>query len=155
MARSRWRWCPGARASSFTRAEAFLKRHAPSTTVRVPTETRNPPSSQTRTVSGRPTRTSPGPSSALPARCGRISRFGASIPLLLVSLASLKLVAQVGPRQGFEALSVKQVWGNKNPRNPEIRWFLGTAIKSRLRAAPYPATRKQKDAAPKGKGERS
>jgi hypothetical protein len=29
------------------------------------------------------------------------------------------------------------------------RWFLGTAIKSRLRAAPYPDTRKQKDAAPK------
>src|SRR4029453_733167 len=29
------------------------------------------------------------------------------------------------------------------------RWCLGTAIKSWLRAAPYPATRKQKDAAPK------
>jgi hypothetical protein len=31
------------------------------------------------------------------------------------------------------------------------RWFLGTAIKSWLRATPYPATRKQKDAAPKAK----
>ena len=68
---------------------------------------------------------------------------------MLVSLASLKLVAQVGTRQGLEALSVNQVWGNKNPRNPEIRWFLGTAIKSWLRDAPYPATHKQKDAAPK------
>jgi Ca2+-binding RTX toxin-like protein len=29
------------------------------------------------------------------------------------------------------------------------RWFLGTAIKSWLRAGPYPDTRKQKDAAPK------
>jgi hypothetical protein len=36
-----------------------------------------------------------------------------------------------------------------------LRWFLGTAIKSWLRAAPYPATYKRKDAAPKGKGERS
>jgi hypothetical protein len=39
-------------------------------------------------------------------------------PAVAVSLASLKLVAQIGPRQGFGALSVKQVWGNKNPRNP-------------------------------------
>jgi hypothetical protein len=47
---------------------------------------------------------------------------------------------------------VKQVRGNKNPRSPEIRWFLGTAIKSRLRAGPYPATHKQKDAGPESKG---
>ena len=136
MARSRWRWCQGARASSFRRLAAFLSRHAPSSTVWVPTETRNPPSSQRRSVSGRPTRASGGPSSTLPARCGGISRSWASIALLLVSLASLQLVAQVGPRQGFGALSVNQVGGNKNPSNPEIRWFLGTAIKSRLRAAP-------------------
>jgi hypothetical protein len=51
----------------------------------------------------------------------------------------------------FEALSVKQVWGHKNPRNLQIRWSLGTVIKSWLRAAPYPDTRKQKDAAPKAK----
>src|SRR5215212_2851553 len=30
-----------------------------------------------------------------------------------------------------------------------IRWCLGTAIKSWLRAGPYPANHKQKDAAPK------
>ena len=47
------------------------------------------------------------------------------------------------------ALSAHQVRGNRNPRNPEIRWFLGTAIKGRLRAAPYPDTHRQKDAAPK------
>jgi hypothetical protein len=120
MARSRWRWCPGARASSFTRAEAFLKRHAPSSTVWVPTETRNPPSSQTRTVSGRPTRASRGPSSTLSARCGGISRSCAHRPVA-VSLASLKLVAQVRPRQGFEALWVNQIRSNKDPRNPENR----------------------------------
>ncbi len=44
---------------------------------------------------------------------------------------------------------MNQVRGNRNPRHPEIRWSLGTAIKSRQRAAPYPDTRKQKDAAPK------
>jgi hypothetical protein len=44
---------------------------------------------------------------------------------------------------------VTQVQGNKNPRDPQIRWILGTAIKSRQRAAPYPATHEQKDAAPK------
>ena len=32
-----------------------------------------------------------------------------------------------------------------------FRWFLGAAVKGRLRAAPYPATRRQKDAAPKAK----
>lgn len=42
---------------------------------------------------------------------------------------------------------MNQVWGNKNPRNPETRWFLGAAIKGRLRAVPYPATHRQKDAA--------
>jgi hypothetical protein len=68
-----------------------------------------------------------------------------------MSLAGLKLVAQVGTRQGLGSLSVNQLRGNKNPSNPEIRWFLGTAIKSRLRAAPYLDTRKQKDAAPKAK----
>jgi hypothetical protein len=31
------------------------------------------------------------------------------------------------------------------------RWFLGTAIKSWLRAGPYPVAHKQKDAAPKGR----
>jgi hypothetical protein len=83
MARSRWRWCPGARASNFTRAAAFLSRHAPSSMVRVPTETRNPPSSQMRSVSGRPTRASGGSSLVLPARCGRSSRSGVSIALFL------------------------------------------------------------------------
>lgn len=151
MARSRWRWCPGARASSFTSAAAFLSRHSPSSTMWVPTETRNPPSSQTRTVSSRPTRASGSPSSTLPARCGRINYqpFLGIHPAVVVSLATLKLVAQDGPRQGFAGLSVIQLRGNKNPRNPEIGWFLGTAIKSWLRAGLYPATCKQKDAAPK------
>jgi hypothetical protein len=68
-----------------------------------------------------------------------------------MSLASLKIDAAVVLRQGFgfEAPSGHQGWGSKNPRNLQIRWFLGTAIKSWLRAVPYPATRKQKDAAPK------
>jgi hypothetical protein len=153
MARSRWRWCPGARASSFTRAAAFLKRHAPSSTMWVPTETRNPPSSQTRTDSARPTRASRGPSSTLPARCGGINHqpFLGVHPAVPVSLASLKIDAAVGPRQefGFEAPSGHQGWGSKNPRNLQIRWYLGTAIKSRQRAAPYPASRRQKYAAPK------
>ena len=48
---SRWRRCPGARASSFTRLAAFLRRHPFSATDRVPTKTRKPPSSLTRTVS--------------------------------------------------------------------------------------------------------
>jgi hypothetical protein len=68
-----------------------------------------------------------------------------------MSLAGLKIDAAVGPRQGFEAISVNQLRGNKNLRNPEIRWFLGTAIKSWLRAGPYSATSRQKDAAPKAK----
>ena len=36
MACSLWRWCQGARASSFTRLAAFLSRQAPSSTVWVP-----------------------------------------------------------------------------------------------------------------------
>ena len=44
---------------------------------------------------------------------------------------------------------MNHVRGNRNPQNSEIRWFLGTAIKGRLRAAPYPDTHRQKDAAPK------
>ena len=69
-----------------------------------------------------------------------------------MSLASLKLVAEVGQRQGFEAHSVNQVRGNKNPKKPKVRWFLGTAIKSWQRAAPYPATHEQEYAAPKSEG---
>src|SRR5215207_10410184 len=48
---SRWRRCPGARASSFTRAAAFLKRQTPSWMVLLPTETENPPSNLMRTAS--------------------------------------------------------------------------------------------------------
>lgn len=48
---SRWRRCPGARASSFTTPAGFLRRHCLSSMILEPTETLNPPSSQMRTGS--------------------------------------------------------------------------------------------------------
>jgi hypothetical protein len=53
IACSRCRRWPSAKASSFTRLAAFLRCHSPSLTVLTPTETRKPPSSHTRTGSGR------------------------------------------------------------------------------------------------------
>src|SRR5215204_2719193 len=52
---SRWRRFPAARASSLTRLAAFLSRHSFSSMVRIPTETRKPPSSHTRSASDRVT----------------------------------------------------------------------------------------------------
>src|SRR5215207_8223139 len=50
---ARWsRWL-GARASSFTRLDAFLRRHAPLSMVLEPTDTLNPPSRHTRMASDR------------------------------------------------------------------------------------------------------
>jgi hypothetical protein len=51
---SRWRWCLGARASSFTRAAAFLRRQAFCWMVWDPTETEKPPRSLIRSGSGPP-----------------------------------------------------------------------------------------------------
>src|ERR687894_719269 len=48
---SRWRRWLGAKASSFTRAAAFLWRQAPSLTARSPTETLKLPRRLTRTAS--------------------------------------------------------------------------------------------------------
>jgi len=49
---SRWRLWPGARAGSFRRVAAFLRRHSSPSMIRDPTETEKPPSSLMRTVSG-------------------------------------------------------------------------------------------------------
>src|SRR5215203_2245548 len=54
IACSRWRRWPEARASSFTKAAAFLRRQASWVMARGPTLTRNPPSNRTRTASDRP-----------------------------------------------------------------------------------------------------
>jgi hypothetical protein len=45
IACSRWRRCPGARASNFTKVVAFRRRHSLCWIVRLPTDTLKPPSS--------------------------------------------------------------------------------------------------------------
>lgn len=51
IACSRWRRCPGAKASSLTRLAAFLRRHSFCSIVRLPAETEKPPSNVTRRAS--------------------------------------------------------------------------------------------------------
>jgi hypothetical protein len=118
---SRWRTCPGAKASSFTRLLVFLRCHFPSATAREPTQTLKPPKRRTRTGKG--------PSEE---RCLRVGSLAASACISL-PVQRPGCLPSSGDPSFSNSHSIRSEGEPSNHSNAVFLQFSGEALRTRSR----------------------